>query len=372
MSAVPTIDSFLTLGADVPQDSFRSWARSVENNLHPALAYANLAVNGFHQVSQENGDTAVGSGAYPSDQFISSTAGGIVATFKRVATPFASRLDIPRGIEIEVTTGAALTSGHMLAVSQRIEGERLRGRLLWGSAIAKPLSVGFVVRSTVSGRAYISVANSGGARARPQAFDLVANTDTWVPLTFPGDTSGTWPVDTGVGLIVRFCFAAGSAFQGTASAWQSANVFGASDITNFGATTGTKIWVGPVVVMAGLELPTFAEVMACQRHLDDETLTCRRYWQTLVVGTFHGRWTSSTAATVFGQFQVPMRAPPTSTLITGALKILEPAVAFRDISSIALSSLSDNGGYFDFVTSTSNSGAPAALLDGAINVSARM
>ena len=337
-----------------------------------AMAYSGLQVNGFHQVSQENGDTAVGNGGYPSDQNLFSLTHAATATAKRVASPFSSRLDIPRGIEIETTSGASAAAGNFLVLSQRIEGERVRGRLAWGTAAAKPLRIGAVLRSNVSGRGYLSVTNSAQNRTHLKAFDLVAGVDAWANITVPGDTSGTWLQDTGIGLRVQWCFSAGSTFHGTANVWNASNVFAASDITNFAATTGNKIWLGPLVVLPGSELPTFAEVMACQRHHDDELRTCQRYWQPIQQGSFHGRWFTTTAATVFGQFPVAMRGGPSAALVATAGRILEPLVAFRDIVSIGGAALSVTGGYFDLVTATANAGAPSSLRDGAITLNARM
>ena len=167
----------------------------------------------------------------------------------------------------------------MVVAFSKIEGERLRGRLNWGSSIAAPLKIGRVIRSNVSGRGYCSARNGAANRSYVVPFDLVANTDTWVEVTIPGDTSGTWTVDNTAGLIVAWTFGVGSTFQTTANAWRVGNYTGASDCTNFFSTTGNKVWLGPMVVLTGLELPTFAEIMRCQRHQSDELNGCRRYWE---------------------------------------------------------------------------------------------
>lgn len=342
-----------------------------------AMAYNGLQVNGFHQVSQENGDTAVGNGGYPSDNWIFFITHNATATAKRASSPFTSRLDIPSGIEIETTSGAATASNSTINIQHRIEGERLRGRLLWGSALAKPLRVGFVVRANVSGRAYLTVGNSAQDRYYLFPVDIVANTDTWVSATIPGDVTGTWLVDTGIGLRVRLCFAAGSSLNtGTPNAWNASNLHGASDITNFAATTGNKIWVGPMVVLPGLELPTFAEVMACQRHFDDELRTCQRYGRPWGADT-KGIWVNSgTAARLAEQNPTIMRVAPSATMLTTT-----PAVENWNIASYngAASAVSANGSGVSSVDLTISgfssgvaNGTPAFSAENIVFLNARL
>ena len=246
-----------------------------------AMAYHGLQVNGFHQISQQNGDTAgTTSGYCPADQQQIGINGSFACTVQRVAAPFTGRLDIPRAVKIEVTTGAALGSGDYAVLQEDIEGERLRGRLLWGSSLAVPLRIGRVLRSNISGRGYVAIRNAAYNRTYVKAFDIVADTDTYVEVTIPGDTSGTWAVDNTAGIRVTWCFGTGSIYQTTAETWAAGGFLGASDCTNFMATTGNTVWLGPQVILPGYELPTFAEIMKCQRHYDDELRACQRYWAT--------------------------------------------------------------------------------------------
>lgn len=284
-----------------------------------AMAYNGLQVNGFQQISQENGSTAVVPGNRPVDEELFSSSNGTM-TAQRVATPFTSRSDIPYGIELSVATGAALGVGDSIQVTQNIEGTRVNGKLAWGTSAANKLSIGRVVRSNVTGRGYVSIRNVLVNRSLVYHFDLTADTDTYVAITIDGDTTGGWSTDTTAGLVISWCFGAGSNLTtGTLNTWQAANHLAGNDVTNFFATTGNKVWLGPMVILPGDQLPSFADIMKCQRHPDDELRICQRYY---VKESISGGFTNNSIASVNGfqvGFPVDMRAAPAITHISGAM-----------------------------------------------------
>jgi len=281
-----------------------------------AMSYLGMQVNGFHQVSQENGDTAVtASGGYPVDEWSIFFSGASISA-ERVAAPFTSRPDVPYGIEIEATTGASLSSGQYVMLSQRIEGQRL-AKLALGTSGAMPFSIGFLVRANVSGRGHVALGNTSHNRSRVIAFDVTADTDTWVEIpAIPGDTTGTWVTDTSMGLRLSVCIGTGSTFQTTAGAWQSGDYLGAGDTTNFAATTGNKVWIGPLVLLPGVQLPSEEQFMALMRHADDDLRACHRYvwvWEASGVAEYFmlGRIVSATGGRFYREAPVPMRTTPT-------------------------------------------------------------
>ncbi len=284
-----------------------------------AMAYHGLQINGFQQHSQEHGTAAVGPGNRPVDEELFSSSNGTM-TAQRVASPFLSRPDIPYGIELSVGTGAALGASDEIQVSQNIEGTRLHGKLAWGGGAAKPISIGRVLRSNISGRGYVSVRNVLVNRSLVYHFDLTADTDTYVQIPISGDTTGGWATDTTAGLVVTWTFGAGSNLTtGTLNTWQAANFLAGNDVTNFFSTTGNKVWLGPMVVLPGNDLPTFEEIMKCQRHFDDELRYCQRYY---VRQSQAGVYTNDTIAVINGlkiDFPVVMRAAPSMSYLSGAM-----------------------------------------------------
>ncbi len=283
-----------------------------------AMAYHGLQVNGCLEISQEHGNNAVQNGNHPVDQEYLAEDGPTV-TGKQVISPFPSRPDIPYGIECEATTGAGLGATDFMFIVQNIEGKRIQ-RLGLGTSVSSPFRIGRVVRSNVSGRGYVSVRNGAADLSYLTHFDLVANTDTYVDVTIPGTAAGTWASNNTRGLYLAWCFGSGPTFgSGIDETWQSGNHISASDVTNFFSATGNKVWLGPMVVLPGNDLPTFEEIMKCQRHFDDELRSCQRYY---VREQQAGVYTNDTINSTNGfqiSFPVTMRTTPSIAYYAGQM-----------------------------------------------------
>lgn len=197
----------------------------------------NLLDNPRMQVSQENGNSAgATTNYYPADQwFVSFVTSAGVLGIQRVqsATPRGSK----DRIRISVTTAdTSLAAGEYLIVRQRIEGNRV-AHLKWGTANAVPLILRLPFKAPAGTYSYY-VTNSATNRSYVANFTVsAANTDSEITVTIPGDTTGTWLTDTGVGLEVGVCLAAGSSWQGV-TGWQSSVMLGTSSNSNgLGANT---------------------------------------------------------------------------------------------------------------------------------------
>jgi hypothetical protein len=245
-----------------------------------AEAYQGLQINGMHAVSQENGDTAVtgiGARRYVTDAW-DVTAVGPVVSGQRVTAPFATRPDITHGLKVVVTTAKEpLAAGDFIAISHRIEGHRV-ARLMWGNSLARPVAVGFMLRSNIALTGYLSARNSVADRSFVRRFTLAANTDTFVPLTIPGDTAGTWLKDNGTGINLTWAFACGTTFQTTADAWQIGNFLAGADVTNLGAALNNEVAISGLVVLPGLDLPAADRIGLVQPSFDLEFPRCRRLY----------------------------------------------------------------------------------------------
>jgi hypothetical protein len=248
-----------------------------------ALAYNGLQVNGAMAHSQQNGTAAVtltsGTESYVIDQW--------TAKFVRAATLACSAQQItssptpPAGfasaLQLKATTGlTTLAAGDYAYLSQPIEGYRF-ARCAFGGASAQPVSIGFWVYTTIAGTMAVTLTN--GTRHYTTNV-TIANAATWEfkTVTVPGDAGGVWATTTALGLRVIFCFGCGAAFQGTANAWASSTYYGTSSTTNFMASTNNVAVVTGVLVLPGVELPSFdrSALIMPDRALD---LTyCHRYY----------------------------------------------------------------------------------------------
>lgn len=251
-------------------------------------AYAGrmLQVNGCHAISQENGNTAqtsIGSAGgvekYITDQWMIRAKGSLRVTGQRIQTsPPAGILDLLR---VTITTAqSSLGSGDYLVIDQPIEAMSVV-KLGFGAAGATGLTIGFFVRSSITGTFAGYVTNSARNRAHPVTFSIsAANTLEWKTITITGDTSGTWLTAEGVvGLHLCVVLAAGSTFQGTNATWAGSEIMTTSSQTNLAATNSNTFDMTGFVALPGTHSISSAQAALFQRDAPDEVAKCFRYFQ---------------------------------------------------------------------------------------------
>jgi len=253
-----------------------------------ALAFGGMQINGGMEVSQENGSNSVtvsSAAKYIVDGIQVEAAGTMVVVAKQDAAP--TGMPANKALKISVTTAqASLSASHYCVVSLPVEGFRT-GRLLFGTALASPVSIGFWFQgpaATYSG----ALRNGAVDRSYPFAFTVVASgVPQWIPVTIPGDASGTWLADSGVGLRINIGLAVGSALANAAGSWTSGNYLGATGSANGVASTANTFYIGNVVVLPGTELPAASRSSLIMRPYDTELVSCKRYYErsAMVVAT---------------------------------------------------------------------------------------
>lgn len=276
----------------------------------------NLIVNGAMQHSQQNGVTASGADSYyPADEwpvFRSTSAGVISSQWVASITP---KGNINR-IRVSVTTAdVSLAATEYLMVRHPIEGYKVQ-QLQWGTASAKALIVRFGFKGP-AGTYAVSAGNSAQDRSYVREFTISAgqaNTDTEQTLIFPGDTSGTWLKDNGLGIYLRFTVATGSTYHISPDTWTASLGIGTSSTSN-GLGVNTNVFeffdIDAYIDIYGTgiappyQIPDWTE----------ELMRCRRYWSqngmTFVVNS------PPYNNTAF--YKVPMRVNPTLAVHAGGV-----------------------------------------------------
>ena len=108
------------------------------------------------------------------------------------------------------------------------------------------------MRSSLTGTFSGALKNSAENRSYPFTFSVSsANTFEYKTITIPGDTSGTWLADIGIGLRVVFDLGSGSNRKGTAGAWAGVNADGATGAVNLVATNGATFYITGVQLEPG-------------------------------------------------------------------------------------------------------------------------
>jgi hypothetical protein len=188
--------------------------------------------------------------------------------------------------------------------------------------------------STVAGTIAVRLFNSAVNRIYYQEHTVAAGWN-WLTATIPGDVSGTWLKDNGVGIYFDILLGGKETTPAVAAAGWGAGPAKAqtTNSTNLMATINNATIVCGFVVLPGSEAPPAARSPFIMRPYDQELLTCKRYLWRWNIRT--GQWITTlmangaTSAVGFlTSFYPEMRA--------------QPVVAFSAASDFSL--MSSGGG----------------------------
>ena len=200
------------------------------------------------------------------------------------------------------------------AINQYIEGFNIAD-LGWGTANAQTVTLSFWVRSSLTGAFGGTINNSGSPSYRSYPFSFtISAANTWEQktVTIPGDTSGTWATNNGVGIRIRFSLGMGSSFLGTAGAWAAGFVGAPTGSTNVVSTNGATFYITGVQLEKGSTATSFD-----YRPYGTQLQLCQRYYWKLFPNDANrlfgaGQCFTTTAAGVQIPFEVQMRTRPTA------------------------------------------------------------
>jgi hypothetical protein len=164
-----------------------------------------------------------------------------------------------------------------------------------------------------------SVQNSASDRSYPFSYTVsAANTWELETITIPGDTTGTWLTDSGVGIRLFFSLGTGSTQSGTAGAWAAGNFRSVTGATSVVGTNGATFYITGVQLEAGTTATSFD-----RRDYGSELMMCQRYLPTIIAtsnGAYYcmGYAQTATQANLFYPFKVTTRVPPTGVTVNSA------------------------------------------------------
>jgi hypothetical protein len=272
----------------------------------------NRLINGDMSVDQANAGASNTTGnAYGPDQWKSESSAASKGTWGQNlnAVTWASSASYYYGFQS--SSAYSVAASDYFDMKQAIEGTNMQD-FMFGTVLAQPITLSFHVYSSLTGTFGGAIRNGATTRSYPFTYTIpVANTETVIKITIPGDTGGSWPLGTGAGLTVDLSLGAGAAFSGPAGSWSNNNYVTATGAVSVVGTNAATFYVTEVQLEVGSVATPFERQTASKTLLD-----CERYFQSLqyVLNGYVG----ATGITVGGSmlFQVPMRAIP--TLIAGA------------------------------------------------------
>ena len=279
--------------------------------------FRNRIINGNMVIDQRNAGASVtpgsGDSKYPVDRFLCYASQNTKYTAQRNAGSVALPVGFSNYLGITSSSAYSVGSGDLFFLQQTIEGFNTSD-FGFGTANASTITMSFWVRSSLTGTFGGVVQNSAQNRNYPFTFTIsVANTWEQKSVTIVGDTTGTWVGATnGIGLRLLFALGTGSTYLGTAGAWTSSEVYGATGQTNLVATNGATFYITGVQLETGSVATPFE-----RRPYGTELALCQRYYQKISLTANpqtwgNGYWNTTTQVLLWVPFITTMRAAPSA------------------------------------------------------------
>jgi hypothetical protein len=299
-----------------------------------AFGHRNKIINGCMRINQRAlGSLNPDNGAYSIDRW----QAGVDVTGK-ITVNHSSNAPTGFTNSFIVTSSSAYTAGTNEAfnIRQVIEGFN-SADLAWGTADAKPVTLSFWVKSSLTGNFGGSFVNNGYNRSYPFIYAISsANTWEYKTITIAGDTSGSWDGATNsAGIRVLFGLGAGSGKSGTANTWAGAFYNQPTSTTSIVGTSGATWQITGVQLEAGRVATPFE-----MRSYGLEDVLCKRYAVVYNSNDSNaanrlgfGIATTTTKAYCPIKHPVTMRAKP-SLSYSGAISVSD-AAAGTGVTSLA-------------------------------------
>ena len=283
------------------------------------MAGRNRIINGDMRIDQRNAGAASANtiDGYFLDRWLVQQW----TTGKLIAQQNAGSVTPPTGftnyLGVTSQSAYAVTGSDKFTIQQMIEGFNAAD-LGWGTANAQTVTLGFWVRSSLTGTFGGAFANSASTRSYPYSYTISsANTWEYKTVVVAGDTSGTWIGATnGVGIRVYFGLGVVADSSGTAGAWASANYRSATGATSVVGTSGATFYITGVQLEAGSVATPFEH-----RQYGQELALCQRYFHVEggnstyeIAGSMGNAYLSNYCFAVI-HAKASMRAVPTLTKI---------------------------------------------------------
>lgn len=223
---------------------------------------------------------------------------------------------------------ASPAAGDRIFFKQSIEGQNLQ-MLKKGTSSAESVTISFWVRSNKTGTYIVEIYDHDNSRHINKSY-TINSADTWEKkiITFAGDTTGTITNDNGQSLQISWWLGAGSTYTSGSlqTSWGSAdNSKRAVGQVNLADSTSNEWYITGVQLEVGefdsTTIPSFPF-----ESFENNLRRCERYTRRLGDGLW-GKASSTTNMIIQSPFFSPMRATPSISAITSAIKTSDVTAA---------------------------------------------
>lgn len=288
------------------------------NAISPFSGMRNRIINGDMRIDQRNSGASVTVSNSSLNTFSVDRWQGAGETTDGVFTLQQSSV-APTGftnslLATVTTADSSIGVSQRYFIQQRIEGFNTSD-FGWGATGAQSVTLSFWVRSSLTGTFGGAIRNSAGDRSYPFSYTIsAANTWEKETITIPGDTTGTWVTNNGIGMMVTWGLGVGSSLSGTAGSWAATNYWSSTGATNWISTNAATFYITGVQLEQGSVATPFE-----RRPYGMELALCQRYFSSssdsFLVDSYGGVAVNiDSGANVQVPFPVTMRATPTLTV----------------------------------------------------------
>jgi hypothetical protein len=278
-------------------------------------AYRNRLINGALNVNNylgHNNDTTPVAAKYCADQWKLNLSQSSKVTFRTVSSDYAGSPSTTNSYygRATVASAFAVAAADFFMIIQPIEGLHVSD-LAWGTASAQSVTISGKITSSISGTFGISIRNSAALRSYVHNVVCVAGTPLSFSFVVPGDTSGTWLVDGGVGLYFSISLGSGSNFNAAAVDTWSAG--------SFVQTSAQTQWINSAAAtfkFTDIQLEVGSKQSPFERRPQaiELPLCYRYYWTCFEKISFQTFGSAGTNITMSMTYPTGMRAVPTVTV----------------------------------------------------------
>ena len=341
---------------------------STQNTAATGFGFKNRLINSAMMIDQRNAGASVTPSAtaafqFTVDRWAYNQSAASKFSFQQNAGSVTPPVGFTNYLGFTSQSAYSVTSSDYFYAVQRIEGFNTAD-LAWGTANASPVTIGFWVRSSLTGTFGGTLTNNAGNRYYIFSYTIsAANTWEYKTVTIAGDTTGTWATNNSTGIELRFGLGSGSTFTGTAGSWSGTTYLQPTGSVNVVGTNGATFYITGVQLEKGSTATSFD-----YRPYGTEFSLCERYCQTIVspsVGfmvlpAVGGIASSGTARLIFSFSE--MRSPPTTTFASAGNFLVQEATGSNNRNVTAVSTISTpgvNSMGVDFSITGGVSGQPA-------------
>jgi hypothetical protein len=321
---------------------------SVENYLRGAnldFGMRNKLINGSMRIDQRNSGSAntPGDQNYTLDRWQTRVSQSSKFTVQQDSSAN-TVAGFTNSLKVVSSSAYSVISSDIFSVGQKIEGLNCTD-LAWGTASARPVTLSFWVRSSLTGAFGGALNNSAFDRSYPFSYTIsAANTWEYKTITISGDTTGTWLTSNSNGIDLRFSLGVGSQYTTTGGAWTAGNYWQPTGSTSIVGTSGATWYVTGVQLEEG-SVPTPFEY----RSYGTELALCQRYFTVITNGTGnsaygpYGLCRNQLTLCVSAPLSVQMRtAPSVSFTINSGTNVLKQDGATYAVSTMVAAGISVN------------------------------